>query len=129
MFKVNKMDSLTELQTVEAKISQLEQEADALKAQQRQSAISCIQADMTKYGITLRDLQKGIKYTRSGKPRKKIHPKYQNPETGATWTGLGRSPVWLLEAAARGVHKDAFLIVETIAKENGKEVHLIKEAE
>lgn len=37
---------------------------------------------------------------------KKVPAKYRDPESGATWTGRGRAPAWIAEAADR----DAFLI-------------------
>lgn len=37
----------------------------------------------------------------------KLEPKYWNPETGATWSGRGRKPLWLI-----GDNIDRFLIRE-----------------
>ncbi|KWA84203.1 hypothetical protein WL29_22850 [Burkholderia ubonensis] len=37
---------------------------------------------------------------------KKVPIKYRDPESGATWTGRGRAPAWIAEAADR----DQFLI-------------------
>ena len=35
-----------------------------------------------------------------------VEPKYQNPETGETWSGRGRSPAWIKDVKNR----DKFLI-------------------
>lgn len=35
------------------------------------------------------------------KARKKIEPKYSNPKTGETWTGMGRAPLWIRDAKDR----------------------------
>ncbi|EDT05314.1 H-NS family nucleoid-associated regulatory protein [Burkholderia ambifaria] len=41
----------------------------------------------------------------SGAPGKRRRVKYFNPETGQSWSGVGREPVWL-----RGQDRDRFLI-------------------
>lgn len=38
-------------------------------------------------------------------PRRKAEPKYMNPETGATWSGRGKTPLWL-----QGRRKSRFAI-------------------
>ena len=47
--------------------------------------------------------------TAASKPRKmpsgKIAPKFKNPVTGDTWTGRGKTPLWI-----KGKDKSAFLI-------------------
>ncbi len=40
------------------------------------------------------------------KEKVSLPPKYQDPKTGATWTGRGRAPAWL------GKNRDKFLIAE-----------------
>ncbi|WP_426342959.1 H-NS family nucleoid-associated regulatory protein [Pseudoduganella sp. S-14] len=59
---------------------------------------------MTTYGLTIEDLR-GIRQARSSKVRQRVPAKYGNPETGATWTGRGRVPLWLI-----GKNKEDFLI-------------------
>jgi DNA-binding protein H-NS len=74
---------------------------------------------MKKSGVTLDDL-KGA----AGKPAKAagrsarksaskgttVPPKYRNPATGDTWTGRGRTPVWMAEAERAGATRASFLI-------------------
>jgi len=41
----------------------------------------------------------------------KLAPKYRNPENSSeTWTGRGRTPLWLADALARGHALEQFLI-------------------
>ena len=34
--------------------------------------------------------------------KRPVKPKYQNPDNGQTWSGRGRKPKWVLEAAESG---------------------------
>lgn len=36
--------------------------------------------------------------------------RYRNPQTGQTWTGLGRPPSWLVQAEKSGINRETFLI-------------------
>lgn len=50
-----------------------------------------------------------------GKPGKqgkqgKVAPKYRDPQTGQTWSGRGRSPVWMRQALEAGKSKEDFAI-------------------
>jgi DNA-binding protein H-NS len=77
-----------------AQIEKLTKQAEAARAKEVEGVVTQIQAMMSEYGITGADL--GIKATR-GK-RKAAVPsaaKFQDPETGATWTGRGRAPAWI----------------------------------
>jgi DNA-binding protein H-NS len=105
----------------------LEKEILALRAQQ----VAKFHELMASVGVTLEDLQAHApKHARKAastaaptkaakaahtpvtdapaKARKKIEPKYQNPKTGETWTGMGRSPLWIRDAKNR----DRFLIAK-----------------
>ncbi|MGF6996931.1 H-NS family nucleoid-associated regulatory protein [Paraburkholderia sp. GAS32] len=105
----------------------IEKEIQALRALQ----VGKFYELMAAVGLTLEDLQAHApKHTRKApstaatkksakathttpadapaKPRKKIEPKYQNPKTGETWTGMGRSPLWIRDAKNR----DRFLIAK-----------------
>ncbi len=48
---------------------------------------------MTEYGIQASDL--GISSKRKRKTGTPAAPKFQNPQTGDTWTGRGRAPKWI----------------------------------
>lgn len=39
-----------------------------------------------------------------------VAPKYRDPDTGATWTGRGKVPVWMSEKISAGATKEQFAI-------------------
>lgn len=88
---------------LKAKIAQLEQEAEAVRASERTDALNKIRELMQTFDITPGDLSKAPKKTASkGQP---VAAKYKDPVSGATWTGRGRAPLWL-----NGRSKEDFLI-------------------
>ena len=77
-----------------AQIEKLTKQAEAVRGKEVQGVVTQIRAMMAEYGITGADL--GIKGTRSKrKGNSSPAAKYQDPETGATWTGRGRAPAWI----------------------------------
>ena len=55
----------------------------------------------------------------AGKARKStgtVPPKYRDPESGATWTGRGRTPVWLVKKLSEGRTREDFAINPTAAR-------------
>ncbi|WP_414016624.1 H-NS family nucleoid-associated regulatory protein [Burkholderia vietnamiensis] len=52
-----------------------------------------IVALINEYGITLRELS--VRLARKGGSRRRVEPRYYDPETGKTWSGRGRRPLWL----------------------------------
>ena len=51
---------------------------------------------------------------KAAKPKKgakrKVAPKYKDPQSGATWSGRGLSPRWLAEKEKAGAKREEFLI-------------------
>jgi DNA-binding protein H-NS len=76
-----------------AQIEKLTKQAEAARSKESQAVIGQIHKLIEAYGITAADL--GIKTTRSKRRGVAIAPKYQDPQTGATWTGRGRAPAWI----------------------------------
>ncbi|MBA5686329.1 H-NS histone family protein [Rugamonas apoptosis] len=95
------MSSYSELK---AQIAELEKQAQAARAAELTKAKAEIAAIMDEFGLTIADLG-GIGKAKSAKLREPVAIKYRDPETGATWTGRGRSPVWL-----NGKNKDDYLV-------------------
>ncbi len=55
--------------------------------------------------------KRGRKKMSSKTVRKKVAPKYRNPENSEeTWTGRGQSPLWIRAKLEAGASKDDFLI-------------------
>lgn len=98
-----------------AEQEQLGKEIEKLRAQQRKEAISSIKADIKRFDIKPEEIFSSAKPGRkrkaktAGKGRRKaastVSPKYRDPETGKTWSGRGREPVWM-----RGKNRDDYLI-------------------
>lgn len=85
---------MTSYQELKAKIAELEQQAEELRRSERRGAIQQIRELMQNHGVTLQDLEEGTK-KRPGKDRSPVAAKYRDPESGKTWTGRGRAPLWL----------------------------------
>ncbi len=118
---------MNDLLTLQAKIAELQQQADQVKSKEFASTLASIQATMKAFGITVADLKTALskpKGGRKGRPpgtvkstanRKsklagtKVQPKYRNID-GQTWTGRGVAPKWMSDAIAAGRSKDEFLI-------------------
>jgi DNA-binding protein H-NS len=104
---------------------QLQAQLDALNLAVKTQAVRQIHWLMNEHGLTIADLM-GLKSKRVAsepdKPAKKTAsesakkvvarkrgeqpPKYRDPKTGATWSGLARPPAWIRNAKNR----DRFLI-------------------
>ena len=78
-----------------AQIEKLTKQAETARAKEVEGVVTQIHAVMAEYGITGADL--GIKAARGKrKTASPVAAKYQDPETGATWTGRGRAPAWIV---------------------------------
>jgi DNA-binding protein H-NS len=82
----------------------------------RASVLADVRARIQKYGLTAAELDftamtggarsSLCNHTRHQDQRIRLAPKYQDPVTGRTWSGHGRTPEWL-----KGQDRTAFLIV------------------
>lgn len=81
-------------------LAELDSEIERVRRAERSGVIAEIRAQMREYGIKPSELV-GRKRGRSPAPAR-----YQNSETGQTWTGRGPRPQWL-----SGKDSKAFLIV------------------
>lgn len=87
-----------------AQIAELEEQAKAIKESEIAVAKNQITEIMKQYGLTIADLG-GISKPKLSKAREPVAIKYRDPESGATWTGRGRAPLWL-----NGKNKEDFLV-------------------
>ncbi|MFL9928057.1 H-NS family nucleoid-associated regulatory protein [Paraburkholderia sp. RL18-103-BIB-C] len=98
------------LESMQAKIKKLEQQADALIAKQSSGVVEKIRKLMTEHGLTAADIDGHA----GGKGRAKKAAatsatpvaRYRDPKSGATWSGHGRAPQWITNAKNR----DKFLV-------------------
>ncbi|CCD40665.1 unnamed protein product [Candidatus Paraburkholderia kirkii UZHbot1] len=96
---------MSTIESIQARIEALQAKADALIAKQSESALEKIHELMSRHSLTVSDIEK---YSRSGKKagraksaRKPGTVAYQDPKTGATWSGRGRAPAWIANAKDR----------------------------
>lgn len=93
------MTSYAELQ---AQIADLQKKAASVRSAELADAKARIIEIMNTYGLTLADLSGGPGKSK-GKSTKPVAAKYWDPDTGATWTGRGRAPLWM-----KGKSKERF---------------------
>jgi len=89
---------------LQAQIAKLQREAEAMRQSEIDAAKDEIRKIMATHHLTLADLDGQNKKPRA-KPPATVAPKYRDPESGATWTGRGRAPLWL-----NGRNKEDFKI-------------------
>jgi DNA-binding protein H-NS len=82
---------------IQAKIADLQAQAERVKREEKQQAIDAARAMIVSYGITAKDLglDKAPKAKAGPKPGGKIPAKYRDPASGATWSGRGKTPKWI----------------------------------
>lgn len=101
---------MSNLDQLIAERDRIQQQIEAVKQQERGSALEQARELVKKYGITAKEL--GLTGGAKGATgsRGTVAAKYRNPVDGSTWTGRGKSPRWIREAEARGQSRDSFLI-------------------
>ncbi len=79
----------------------IEQQIAEIRENERADAISRARAIVIEFELTADDLFSSKKI----KAKRQAEAKYRNPETGETWTGRGRAPLWLVDK-----NRDDYLI-------------------
>lgn len=118
-------------ETIQKQIARLQAQARALEAAEtgkKAKAVQRVLLLMKKLGLDVADLSDEQLVRARGrgrgrprrtdvaakpaaaakKPRKPVPAKYQDPATKATWTGRGRTPVWLSKYLSEGRSKEEF---------------------
>ena len=106
---------------IQKEIEKLKKQADALHRKKRKPVISSIVRSMKEFDIKPEEIVAAF-----GKPaargatravkksapstRAPVPVKYKHPETGATWTGRGKPPRWVVDAEASGKSRNDFLL-------------------
>ncbi|AXV70361.1 DNA-binding protein [Ralstonia solanacearum] len=86
-----------------AQKAKLEEQLESARVKELEAVIQQVRQIVSEYGLTAEDV--GLSSKRGGAGKKKTAaPKYQDPKTGATWSGRGRAPAWI------GKNRDKFLI-------------------
>lgn len=90
---------------IQAKIVDLQAQAARVKQEEKAQAISAARAMIDSYGITARDLGLDkVKGKTGPTPGRKIAAKYRDPQSGATWSGRGKTPKWINGVTDRSVY-------------------------
>lgn len=90
---------------LKAQADALAQQAEEARLAELDSVIAAMREQIAEYGITPEQLFGRRRAAASGE-RAPVAPKYQDPKTGATWSGRGKEPQWIANAKNR----DRFLI-------------------
>jgi DNA-binding protein H-NS len=82
---------------IQAKIEELKAQAEIVKREEKEQAIGMARTMISAYGITAKDLglDKMVKAKSGPKVGNKIAAKYRDPQSGATWSGRGKTPRWI----------------------------------
>ena len=92
-------------------IEKLRKQADTLQRKKRKPVIMSIVQSMKEFDITPEEIIAAFsKPVARGATRASVPVKYKHPETGATWTGRGKPPRWVVEAEASGKSRNDFLV-------------------
>ncbi|SEJ75943.1 H-NS family nucleoid-associated regulatory protein [Paraburkholderia diazotrophica] len=97
------------LENLQAKIAKLQAQAELIARNESSTVIAKIRDIMERHGLTTADIEAHLGGKKRGrKPGVKVASrpatgaaKYQDPKTGATWTGHGRAPAWIANAKDR----------------------------
>ena len=83
------------LETLIEQRASIDKQIEEAKKSARKDAVKTIKELMAKHELTIEEI------TRTGNGAgTKVPPKWQDPVTGAKWTGRGRSPAWFNEETA-----------------------------
>ncbi|ABM38790.1 H-NS histone family protein [Polaromonas naphthalenivorans] len=111
MTKSNELQQ--QIDDYQAKLNELRKQQEAERKGERTQAIISAKELIKTYDLTASDLGfsgKGAAKKVTGDKRNVVAPKYQDPDSGKTWTGRGKSPAWLSAQLATGRDKQEFLI-------------------
>lgn len=89
-----------------AQRAELEQKIQAARKEAVADAISKVRQIVNDFELTEQDVFGRFGRSPSDlKPRAIVAPKYRDPQTGQTWTGRGKPPLWIADK-----NRDDFLI-------------------
>ncbi|QXW20180.1 H-NS histone family protein (plasmid) [Comamonas aquatica] len=91
-----------------AQRAQLDEQIAAQRKEELADAIQKVRSIVAEYDLTADDVFSSTRGAKKSTAGSKVAPKFRNPETGATWTGRGKPPLWI--AAATDEERKRFLI-------------------
>ncbi|KVQ09999.1 DNA-binding protein [Burkholderia ubonensis] len=101
---------MTSYRELQAQIEVLQAQAESVRLEEKKAAVSRIREAIALYDLTPGDLFGDLFGDLPRKPRRRakrgpVPPKYRDPQSGATWSGRGREPLWI-----NGQSREQFLI-------------------
>lgn len=110
---------------INKEIERLQKQAQVLQSKSRKPVLNSIIRSMKEYGITPEEVgaafgkapgsaksasPKTPKASKAASTKKPVPAKYRHPDSGSTWTGRGKAPLWIVEAEKNGQARQQFLI-------------------
>lgn len=112
------MPRLSTSASIHAQIRMLEKQARKLELSATKGLRAAAKV-IAKHGLSMSDLKKAFSLSREKNGRtaggSKVAIKYRDG-SGNTWTGRGRTPLWLVAAEKAGKKREAFLVDSPKAK-------------
>jgi DNA-binding protein H-NS len=107
------MPRQSSVSSIRARIRALETQARRLERSATRG-LKAVSAAIAKHGLSLSDVQRAFSMTKGGRKRspvagRTVPVKYKD-DKGNTWTGRGRTPLWLVAAEKAGKKRQSFLI-------------------
>ena len=107
------MPRQSSVSSIRARIRALENQARRLE-RNATKGLRAVAAAIAKHGLSLSQVQQAFGMIKGGRRRspvagRKVAIKYKD-DKGNTWTGRGRTPIWLVEAEKAGKKRQSFLI-------------------
>ena len=104
---------MSKLTAIKKQIAALEAKAERIAKEEMGSAIAKVKGIMAEFNLTVEHLTQTVSGKRVAKKKVKAASvaKYADPETGKTWSGVGRAPGWIAGAKNR----DVFLVGKSVA--------------
>jgi DNA-binding protein H-NS len=97
------------LEQIQARLKKLQAQAEAIVAKQSSTVLETIHSLMEKHGLTTADIDAHVGSKKrgrtagseaTGKSGQSV-AKYRDPKSGATWSGHGRAPGWIVNVKNR----------------------------
>jgi DNA-binding protein H-NS len=103
------------IEVIQRQIRELQAKAEKLE-QAEKPGIKQLRTLLQKFKLGAADVKSALNGSaRAGRGSKlkglKVKPKYRNPDQRSeTWTGRGRTPLWMVALVKKGKKRDDFLI-------------------
>ncbi|QRR07705.1 H-NS histone family protein [Burkholderia sp. MS455] len=96
---------MTNYLKLKAQAEEILRQAEVARQEELTSILQDIRARVAEYGLTVEQVFGRQRAARRQANHSAATPKYQDPKTGATWSGRGREPAWI-----KGKRRERFLI-------------------